>query len=251
MKDVFGLLWCLILSGLFCVLITARSSYGSFISFGSSLSPLSHHETIRMESMRVTIRLRRESYTLDALYSFVNTGDTRKELVGFMKSGMPRPSYFPILSDFIRFNAWVNGRQALFSYHPDFLDLSINREIDTQVFTDPQTMVNQVVFPGIARTTIRVRYDANYEGHQKSVGDCGRFYLKGRYWFGPARYWKDKIGQVTFVIDYTDVGGITNSLSCTLANNARTITENVMMYRCEDVEPSANAQLIFGYKSPD
>ena len=79
---------------------------------GGSATPKSQHETVRMDSEQVMIRLGQRSYTVDAIFHLFNTGETVTEWVGFPKrrvkftgSWLPQP-------DFVRFDTWVDGRHV-------------------------------------------------------------------------------------------------------------------------------------------
>ena len=82
---------------------------------GGGVSPKSEHETVRMESEQVMIRLGRFTYTVDATFHLFNTGETVTEWVGFPKrriklivdglDGLAQP-------DFVRFDTWVDGQHV-------------------------------------------------------------------------------------------------------------------------------------------
>ena len=132
---------------------------------GGTVGTKSPHETIRMESEEVIMRLDKRSYTVEAVFRFYNSGETTTEWIGFPKgdqsfgaaldSKQPpvRPHGEPAfarpvgpekvteqLPDFIQFHGWVNGLKASFAEE------------------DKRWMARHVTFPGGAITTIRVAY---------------------------------------------------------------------------------------------
>jgi hypothetical protein len=94
-------------------------------------------------------------------------------------------------------------------------------------------MGQRVTFPRQARTTIRTIYEAEY------ANAGGAFYI-----FGTGRYWKDGIGEATFVIDCTDVGGIGKvDVYFPVAPGPKIISGNVIIFDVRKLKPPPDAQL--------
>jgi hypothetical protein len=150
-----------------------------------------------MDSEDVTIRLLENSYTVDALFHFFNTGETTTELVGFPKRGSGTEFSFRT-EEFIRFETWVNDKEVQFTEEPEpfFGIWQFLRRIFADRVEDYRWLVKQVPFPGHATTTTRVSYEAPYH---KTDGLCA-FYI-----YGTGSYWKDSIGKATFTINGGDV----------------------------------------------
>jgi hypothetical protein len=205
---------------------------------GGVICPSSYHESIRMDSLHVAIRLKKESYSVDAVCRLFNTGKTLKERIGVPKFlNFDRPFMF----DFITFDVWVDGIKTSVKEVSEFLNV---RDRGVDYLCRPYSnrmckwMVTQATFPGHASTTIRVRHEAFYEKGKKA-----------RYIFWTGRYWMGRIGMSTVVKDYTDVGGVTNKVVSPRAS-VRVITDNFGMYEQLNVEPDHGRVLNFGYRPP-
>lgn len=194
---------------------------------GGAAAPKSSHQSIRLESQEVTIHLREVTYTVDVIFQFFNTGETTTEWTGFPKRSLirevPRSR-----ATFTRFNTWANGRKISFSEEPDFTDSSRGE--------DRKWLVHQITFPGRARTTVRVCYEAPY-----FFSGSG---LSAYYIYGTGSYWKDNIGKAVFIIDSSYVGGrMRTDIKFQPTVEGRQISENLVMYEIRDFKPDPEATL--------
>lgn len=232
MRYLCALLLCVAVIGTLGFPRSGRADIGPVILAGGSASPMSAHGAIRMDSMEVTIRLKMNSFIVDAVFSLFNTGKAMTQWVGFPKYGAAALSGEAI--DFMSFSAWVDGKPEPFVEERDlFRNQSPFFSRTTGTGTEESRwMLKQLVFPGHARKTIRVRYEAEY------AGDRFAFYL-----YGTGRYWKGNIGKATFIIDSTDVGGTKNtSQGFGTTAGARFVTENLTRYEIADFEPALRAR---------
>lgn len=255
MKYGPGLLLCVFVSALLCVPGAAQPpSVGTgYVLQGGSVAPMFPQESIRMDSMHVTIRLKRKSYVVDAVFGLYNTGRTKKERVGVLKCTYGSWRYAPMIYDFIRFDGWIEGRRAEFSQTLDFFEPPIVRSMHLRgVDLAPRYIVSEVVFQGHTRTTIRIMYEAHYWRDWEGSYKKGHAHARGMYQYGTSRYWKDKIGKAVFILDYTGVGEALQYLEgpprCPGAR--RLITEDVLKYEISDFEPRVRSELSFGYELP-
>jgi hypothetical protein len=112
-------------------------------------------------------------------------------------------------------------------------------------------MVSKITFPGHARTTIRVRYEAPYERYE--AANCAHLRW-AHYLYGSASLWKGDIGKASFIIDCTEVGGTKNiSVRGFKARpGPKLIADNLWTLAMTDFEPDVGAKLILTYsdKSP-
>jgi hypothetical protein len=192
---------------------------------GGAAAARGPHETIRMESEEVTIRLEKASYMVDAVFHFSNSGETTTEWVGFPKGGeyfeaTPKelpgfdraPDRFP---DFVQFHTWVDGNKVPFSAEGS------------------RWLARQVTFPGHATTIIRVVYEANY--YRGSYAE---------YIIGTGSYWKDSIGMAAFTVDGSAVGGSKNfSANLDAPQIQRLLTEKALRLEVKDYKPEPNVRL--------
>lgn len=218
---------------------------------GGGATPKSQHETVRMDSEQVMIRLGLRSYTVDAIFHLFNTGETVTEWVGFPKRRVKLTGGWLPQPDFVRFDTWVDGRhvnatefrdaQAHVSLWEDLVSLRyrLSQLIYRYAPLGPmrnEWMGQRVTFPRHARTTIRTIYEAEYS---YPVWPRGAFYI-----FGTGRYWKDGIGEATFVIDCTDVGGTSKvDAYFPVSPGQKMISENVITFDAKRLKPPPDAQL--------
>ncbi len=170
---------------------------------------------ISMDSEVVKIILGKNSYVVDATFNFFNTGETMKVDVGFPKRGAGwLGDNYHQTSEFIKFETWVDGKQAKFVEKPDTASIEgsytlpglikyikqINNfdELKGLMAKDYRWMVKErVVFQSKKITTTRVRYEAPY---QNFGAEC-----KGglKYIYGTGSHWKENIGESIFIVDAT------------------------------------------------
>lgn len=218
---------------------------------GGAVSPKSEHETVRMDSEQVIIRLGRFTYTVDATFHLFNTGETVTKWVGFPKRRVKLIDG-RLSPDFLRFDTWVDGRHAevtelrdphaadvgfwerLMGPLRDRLRLSIYRYA-RRGYIRNEWMAQRVAFPRHARTTIHTIYEAEYpyRGHRRAV-----------YIFGTGRYWKGGIGEATFVIDCTGVGGTSKvDVDFPVAPRPKILSGNLITFDVRKLKPPPDAQL--------
>jgi len=171
---------------------------------------------VEMESETVRIILGQPSYVVDATFNFQNKGETIEVDVGFPKKGEGYfDERFPHVSDFIKFETWVDGVQVEFVEKPNKASIEgpftlpdlVKKIKQTEKFdnlslraTDYRWMVKKRVrFPPNKITTTRVRYEAQYNSRG---GECRGIMA---YIYGTGRYWNGNIGKSTFIIDATGI----------------------------------------------
>jgi len=236
------LVLCLVVSGLLFDATSARADDAPIMIMGGSASPKSSHKTIRMDSEDVTIRLGKASYTVDALFHFFNTGETTAEWVGFPKQGSGNSDESESVSDFIRFDTWVDGQKVRFSGEDQAsTDTSDSASQSGDSAKESRWLVKDVTFPGHQSTTTRVSYEAAY------TGPGGAAY----YIYGTGSYWKDSIRRATFTIDGSAVGVRGENLRVnfffpdTVAHviRRRLLTDSVVAYEITDFKPRRDGVL--------
>lgn len=236
---------CQLLAGLVCVALAGIPSLGNAdmapieLKSGAA-SPIRNHSSVRMESELVIIRLGELSYSVDAVFHFFNTGQTTTEWVGFPKRGVGR---------FSRFDTSVDGRKIEVSEESDagtkrgvadrivsgLYRYIFNQETGPLSVSKDRWMVHHITFPGLATTTIRT----SYEGH----------YAEGTadYILGTGSYWKERIGQVVFIIDCTDLGGTKNVSvdfrDLGVAPGPECLGDNLLKVEMNQVKPPPEAKL--------
>jgi len=189
-----------------------------------------------MDAEQVTILLHMDSYTVDAIFHFFNTGDTTTEWVGFPKRGMGYSGTFTGTTDFIRFQTWVGQEEVLFREERDFwsrIPIFV-RGLFSNIVTDNRWLVKQVTFAGHGETVTRVRYETHYHVTE------GKSAL---YIYGTGSHWEGNIGKATFIIDASEIGG-TGKIRVNLPEASRQqVTGNTVSYELRDFEPHPNACL--------
>jgi hypothetical protein len=221
---------------------------------GGCISPAALNDSIRLDSMQVTIRLKQRSYLVDAVFIVFNTSETTTERVGLPKHGKVRGfQRRSLVHDFLRFDGWVDGRKTEFGEERDFLtDPSTpfpNLPQGTPPIEETRWLVTRVVFPALAQTTIRIRYEALYD-----IPPYSLVRYEGYYYYGTARYWKGKIGKAAFIIDSTDIAGKNSAILFNTVPNGiwfaaspapRVVTDKLQRYEKGELEPPVDAQFSF------
>ncbi|MEW6532822.1 MAG: hypothetical protein AB1473_18475 [Thermodesulfobacteriota bacterium] len=223
------------------------------ILMGGAVSPKAQHETIRMDSEQVTIRLKQNSYTVDAVFKFFNSGQTTIEWVGFPKQGNIWTSEFVDVSDFIRFATWIDGRKTdvieergqgrisvlierAFQYLLSAGGLMGVYGLGFRPIAENRWLVQRVTFPAHTNTTIRTSYEARYVFR----GAPSAYYI-----VGTGRFWKGSIGKAVFLVDATDVGG-TGKISVEgleIGPGPRFVSKNVALFEMRNIEPPISTKL--------
>jgi hypothetical protein len=230
-----------IMAGFFLAACPVLANVAPVMPFleGGVIAPRTAHETIRLDSEQVTIRLKPDTYTVEAVFHLFNTGATTTEWTGFPKRMRSRGADF---RDFIRYECWLNERPIQFKQEED---RSAGREHRTetpseswlderQIIEIRYWFVTRVTFPKDEKTTIRVRYEAPYVGWGAS------------YIVGTGSLWKDNISEAVFIIDGTEVGGIAE-FSCGFPKTPQepSLKEgNVVKYELKDFKPHPEEHLV-------
>jgi ankyrin repeat protein len=250
MKCLLPLLMSLIVSSLVLVSQPGRTDITPIdyhaSPTGGGVSPKSPHQTIRMDDQEVLIRLKPFSYTVDAIFHLTNTDETTTELIGFPKNAMGRaPGPLGGVSDFIRFHGSVNDQNIAFKEERDLIADAQNvlKGLRSGPLEHCSWLAGEATFPGHAISTIRVSYEADYD-------NCGMGCQKAIYIYGTGRYWKDSIGNASFIIDSTERGGVerANTGFSTPETqkhviSRRLISANVVRYEIRDLEPEPGGAL--------
>jgi len=235
MLSIWRFVVCVLAAGVLLLPDSGRANDGPIWHIGGSASPKSCHDSIRLDAEDVTIRLHKESYTVDAVFSFFNTGSTITEWVGFPKRAVVSDYLFSNRRDFLRFQTWVNDEEVQVSEYRDLFGY-LYRFLKGG-HRDDRWLVKYVTFPGQARTTTRVRYEALYD---RRIDTNHAYYI-----YGTGSYWKDSIGKAVFIIDGSEIGGAERFkvTSCEEASARRVISENLVEYELTSFEPDPDAQL--------
>lgn len=237
MRLVWRFVASLLCTGLCLLATSARADDAPLWLMGGGATPKSKHTTVRMDSEEVTIRLHKDSYTVDAVFHFFNTGDTTTEWVGFPKRGRGYSDMFTGTQDFIRFETWVGDQQVpfreereLWSRVPIFL-----RSIFSYIVEDNRWLVKEVTFPGHSKITTRVKYEAHYvrSGEGKDV-----YYI-----YGTGTYWKDAIGKATFTVDASEIGGRSGLRVKVSSECTPRVSRDSVTYEFSDLDPHPGASL--------
>jgi hypothetical protein len=254
MISIPKLLRILVVIVIVLITLSASANMGPLKSFkgGGVVAPKTPHETIRLDSEEVIISLKPNTYTVDAVFNLINTGETTIEWAGFPKWTASRTRVFP---DFIKFEGWLNNepitfkeekdrsadvqesqREALFAQFDQFTDQDgqkIGEKIEKRNW-----LVSHVTFPAHAKTTIRVKYEAPYVERGAS------------YILGTGSLWKDNISKALFIIDGTEIGGA-DEFSTWFVKEKETqskkqVTGNVVKYELLNFKPHPEEQLFVG-----
>ncbi len=210
------------------------------------VAPESPHNNIRMDSEIVIIRLKSDSYMVEAVFNLFNTGATSTEWIGFPHWVASRTGSFP---GFIRFKGSVNGKEITFNpetEHTREPPHSSPTSFPEKSVVGPggmaemhQWLVGRVTFPGRAETTIAVTYQAPY------AAGYGGWYNES-YIYGTGHLWKGEIKEAVFVIDSTALGG-TEKNSTHFEQRvgatpvARPLLKNIVTYHLKDFKPHPEA----------
>jgi len=185
----------------------------------------------------VTIRLAEHDYGVDAVFNFINTGETETMAVVFPRLGWTGSDRK--IGKFKRFYAWVDGQTATFEEQSGFLFTATS--IVSRLFGNPPKedglwLVCRIPFPAGKRRTINVVYRAGY-GHPG--GDA-----HVRYLVGTGSSWKDNIGKAVLTIDGTQVGG-TRNFRAILSKSLtpKLTTENAVTFEFDNWKPEPHQKL--------
>jgi hypothetical protein len=195
---------------------------------------------ISLYSQHAIIRLKKKSFSVDAVYRFFNSGETTREWIGLAKkgSGVAVP-WNGSLSNygFISFEASVNNRKVDFIKNDDVPGISREASDNPKSSRKKPSWwcyVSQVTFPGKTESSIRIKYELGYEL---------RYPRKACYYViaaGP--YWKGNIRKAVIVIDSASVGG-TSNVECAFqgfwrAPSQRLLGKNLVKYETVNFVPT-------------
>ncbi|MEW6714182.1 MAG: hypothetical protein AB1306_03690 [Nitrospirota bacterium] len=215
---------------------------------GGAMPSSGFNQTIKMETEEITIRLEKKSYTVDATFHFLNTGETKEEMVGFPKRGFGYWGDFKGTRPFLRFETWVNGKKTQFSeepesasvegvlYLPDLINAIKENTSDSLFVKDFRWLVKRVLFPSRKKTVTRVRYEAEYQ----ESSNC----LSASYIYGTGNPWKDTIGRALFKVD--TAAAPEKSISVRFPVKAKylvqekQVSENIREYQINNFDPEAD-----------
>ncbi|MFH1117091.1 MAG: hypothetical protein V1792_24500 [Pseudomonadota bacterium] len=233
MKYLGMVLVVFISAGAFFAPGLAQADLGPLLMLrGGVVAPKAPHQSIRLESQDVTIRLGKTGYLVNAVFHFRNTGQTGTEWVGFPKKRV-NEGYSNGDSDFLRFDTWVDGMKTAVKQERD---LSAAEDRSPGLRRDNSWMVHHVTFPGHGNTTIRCVYEAAYDFGFKTKAMS--------YLYGTGAFWKGRVGSAVFTIDATDVGGTKNIfVEFRSAPSVRRLGANALRYEIHDFEPRPEAQV--------
>jgi hypothetical protein len=240
-------------TALICASFTADGDIGPLQMFKGSgvVAPQSPHQSIRLDSQEVVIRLERTSYVVDVVFRLFNTGETKTEWIGFPKWVASRVDSYPT---FMRFDGSINGRPLKFNEEWDLsggeiLRNSFSIEEYTRLAQKPMNterhwLVSQATFPGHERTTICVSYEAPYDG---------KGYREASYVYGTGSLWKGNIGKAVFIVDSSSLDSketistdfVRRVGSSPIPENVKSvpkqISKNKLRYEIRDFEPHPEA----------
>ncbi len=248
MKYVHTLLFCLLV-GSFVATDCPVSSYIAPIVFdGGPVARFPRHGSIRLDTSMATIRLKKYSYTVDAVLRFFNTGATTTLLVGVKKMGSGQVPRLPgedfATYDFLSFQAWVDGRKTEFAD----LRVSASRMAGVSGDFDPPARnsgskwpASRVTFRANAAVKIRLKYEVGYQS--------GGSTRHGYYYLGSGRSWKGRIRKAAFIIDSTAMGGTKSgggefSRLFLRSPGSRKLGENLTYLEVEDFEPPLQGPIV-------
>jgi len=220
---------------------------------GGTAALKSPHQSIRMEAEEVRIQLRRETYTVDAVFRMFNTGKAATEWVGFPKKEEGDSSSYDDEPQFVRFNMWLQGKMMQFDDQYDVSavrpptegssDISPDKRSRMQWLEDSNWLMRQVSFPGRAKTVINVSYEARY-----GEGSLGSEYA--HYIYGTGRHWRGSIGKARFTLDCSEKGGVDRVEVLFSPADERKyvirrklISQNVVQYEIMNFEPHPRGRL--------
>jgi ankyrin repeat protein len=215
---------------------------------GAAVSPKSSHPTIRLDDQEVIIRLKRSTYTVDAVFHLSNTGETTTEWIGFPKNPTRR-RHAPLggVMDFIRFEALVHEEKVPFTEKRDLADRAQNllEMLRLRFASHSGWLMGKATFPGHGITTIRVSYEVVYDY-------CGFECEEALYTYGTGGYWKGYIGKASFIVDSTEKGGAKMADAHFSVPETKKhlihrtlISENIALYEIRDFEPKPDDSLSF------
>ncbi|MFH1117872.1 MAG: ankyrin repeat domain-containing protein [Pseudomonadota bacterium] len=213
-------------------------------------APTSPHHTVRMDSQEVIMRLGEDSFVVDAVYCFFNTGETTTEWVGFPKQGNTCRDGRLLDPAFMRFDTWIDGRKVVFSDESGLVrrirDFFLGRKLPKPP-SEPKApnntyegrLAKQVTFPGHAHTTIRLSYEDGYVSYgPPPITGGGADYI-----VGTASFWKDTIRHFGFTVDASGVGG-TSHLGGVFGAWLSRITEDSVRCEARNYKPERKAEAI-------
>jgi ankyrin repeat protein len=194
--------------------------------------PKSRHQNIRLDFQEVTIRPGSDDYEVDAVFHFLNSGETTTEWIGF-------PFRDDTDSEIHWFTMWVDGRKVGVSEEPF---CSYNGSVGSDNFLPGVRCFEQrLTFPGRKRTIVRVSYRAGYSND---------FGVSMRYLYGTSSLWKGAIGRSVFIIDGSSIGG-TRRIHARLKPKtpaSKQTTRNAVRYEIRNFKPDPASEITIAVK---
>ncbi|MEW6351608.1 MAG: ankyrin repeat domain-containing protein [Thermodesulfobacteriota bacterium] len=236
---------------------------------GGCIAPAAPSETIRLDLMEVTFQLKRDTYSVDAVYHLFNAGETATVMVAVPKevwgrvydtfrdnTVYGRKSLRNPDRDFPRFDVWVNGRKTEFEEVCDLSSGPLARIFERYIRglwsrgwgAPTRWMTGKVTFAGETVTTIRVRYQAFMQ--RQMIGGLPTD-PSGYYLWGTGQNWKGRIGKATFVINSTDLGKERGAMDTPIFPCPRCLTKTIARLEIREFEPSDGTflQVTSGWQS--
>lgn len=247
------LLIVLVMSGVISCPHSIPADIGPLVMFkgGGVVAPASPHNSIRLDSQEVIIRLKFWTYEVNVEFNLFNEGETSEEWVGFPKWTASRLDSFPT---FIRFQGTMNGKKIAFKEEVDqsrreryqwiMASHEWHRLTNMPMKHERQWLVSRLTFPGRARTKIQVSYEAPYYG--KGI-------LQASYLYGTGSLWKGNIGKALFVVDRSEVGDskqILTHFPKGFGSVPRHISKNILCFEIKDFEPDPEARFRIEFDKP-
>lgn len=103
MKFICQLLLLMLMTEYSFVTCPTYGQLGPLDICGSAPEAVYPQQHVRMDSMNMTMKLKKTSYSVDSIFHFFNAGETTIEWVIFLKEGD--------ISDFQRYDIWVDGEK--------------------------------------------------------------------------------------------------------------------------------------------
>lgn len=178
--------------------------------------PWNGNDEIRLDSMRVIMRLKPATYTLNATFVLYNSGKWSVVPIAF-----PIPNFRYPYSDnpaFKRFDLWVNGQKTQVTRTRDWVNIATARLRDyirSGYIGEPPilkhlpepgyqiTLNARVGFPERESTTLRISCEGTYLALWAG-GNEALFVAE------TASRWHGNIKNATMIIDCSELGGVKN-----------------------------------------
>jgi hypothetical protein len=240
----------------------AEWDFSSLEILTGSPAPRSPHQTIRMDSQEVIMRLGEKSFVIEGAYRFFNTGRTTTEWIAFPKKGNACRDGRLLNPAFMRFQVWIDGAKADFSEERGSFRMptdlfpatkathsqSVGKSIDNY----DRWLGQMVTFPAQKGLTIRLRYEDRYVVHDAPPtldAESPSSLDEATYIMGTGSFWRDRIRHSAFVVDASGVGGTKHLVGLPSRGLAR-MTDTLVRYEERDYEPESGSTISIGVRPP-